>query len=274
MRKSLVLLIVACTILVMGITGCSENSKEFKNEYGVFLSLDNKNLDVFNDYRVIVIDATYFEKEDILKLKAQGHVVYTYLNIGSIETFREYYDDFKNITIGDYENWDEEKWIDVSNKEWQNFIIEDLALKYKEKGVDGFFVDNVDVYYNFQTEDIYEGIENILKELKMTDKAVIINGGDVFLKEYIKANNRLNNLITGVNQESVITSIDFGSNSFGVQDKETKLYYESYLEELKVLGMDIYLLEYTKDLQVSKRIENYCNSNEYIYYISDSMELD
>lgn len=274
MRKSLVLLIVACTILVMGITGCSENSKEFKNEYGVFLSLDNKNLDVFNDYRVIVIDATYFEKEDILKLKAQGHVVYTYLNIGSIETFREYYDDFKNITIGDYENWDEEKWIDVSNKEWQNFIIEDLALKYKEKGVDGFFVDNVDVYYNFQTEDIYEGIENILKELKMTDKAVIINGGDVFLKEYIKANNRLNNLITGVNQESVITSIDFGSNSFGVQDKETKLYYESYLEELKVLGMDIYLLEYTSDLQVSKRIENYCNSNEYIYYISDSMELD
>lgn len=274
MRKSLVLLIVACTILVMGITGCSENSKEFKNEYGVFLSLDNKNLDVFNDYRVIVIDATYFEKEDILKLKEKGHEVYTYLNIGSIETFREYYDDFKDITIGDYENWNEEKWIDVSNKEWQNFIIEDLALKYKEKGIDGFFVDNVDVYYNFPTEDIYEGIENILKELKMTDKVVIINGGDVFLKEYIKANNRLNNLITGVNQESVITSIDFGSNSFGVQDKETKLYYESYLEELKVLGMDIYLLEYTKDLQVSKRIENYCNSNGYIYYISDSIELD
>ncbi|MGL5258022.1 MAG: endo alpha-1,4 polygalactosaminidase [Proteocatella sp.] len=145
MRKSLVLLIVACTILVMGITGCSENSKEFKNEYGVFLSLDNKNLDVFKDYRVIVIDAAYFEKEDIIKLKKQGHVVYTYLNIGSIETFREYYDDFKDITIGDYENWDEEKWIDVSNEKWQKFLIKDLASNYQKKGVDGFFVDNIDV---------------------------------------------------------------------------------------------------------------------------------
>lgn len=274
MRKSLVLLIIACTILVMGITGCSENSEEFKNEYGVFLSLDNKNLDVFKDYRVIVIDAAYFEKEDIIKLKKQGHVVYTYLNIGSIETFREYYDDFKDITIGDYENWDEEKWIDVSDEKWQKFLIKDLASNYQKKGVDGFFVDNIDVYYNFPTKDIYTGIEKILKELKMTNKLVIINGGDVFLKEYIQSNNSLNNLITGVNQESVITSIDFESNSFGIQDKETKLYYESYLEELKILGIEVYLLEYTSDLKVSERIEDYCNANGYIFYISDSIELD
>lgn len=274
MRKKLFLLIISCIILVIGITSWNENSKEFKNEYGVFLSLDNKNLDVFKDYRVIVIDAAYFEKEDIIKLKKQGHVVYTYLNIGSIETFREYYDDFKDITIGDYENWDEEKWIDVSNEKWQKFLIEDLALKYKEKGVDGFFVDNVDVYYNFPTEDIYTGVEEILKELKMTNKLVIINGGDVFLKEYIQSNNSLNNLITGVNQESVITSIDFESNSFGIQDKETELYYESYLKKLKALGMEVYLLEYTSDLKVSERIKDYCNSNGYIFYISDSIELD
>lgn len=274
MRKNLFLLIISCIILVIGITSWNENSKEFKNEYGVFLSLDNKNLDVFKDYRVIVIDAAYFEKEDIIKLKKQGHVVYTYLNIGSIETFREYYDDFKDITIGDYENWDEEKWIDVSNEKWQKFLIEDLALKYKEKGVDGFFVDNVDVYYNFPTEDIYTGVEEILKELKMTNKLVIINGGDVFLKEYIQSNNSLNNLITGVNQESVITSIDFESNSFGIQDKETELYYESYLKKLKALGMEVYLLEYTSDLKVSERIKDYCNSNGYIFYISDSIELD
>ena len=46
--------------------------------------------------------------------------VYTYLNVGSLEDFRDYYKEYEHLTIGAYENWDEEKWIDVSDKDWQS----------------------------------------------------------------------------------------------------------------------------------------------------------
>ena len=36
-----------------------------------------------------------------------------------IESFRSYDTDFEKYTLGAYENWPEEKWIDVSAPEWQ-----------------------------------------------------------------------------------------------------------------------------------------------------------
>ena len=42
--------------------------------------------------------------KDIEMLHENGTIVYTYLNIGSIETFREYYKTYADLAIGDYEN--------------------------------------------------------------------------------------------------------------------------------------------------------------------------
>ena len=46
----------------------------------------------------------------------------TYLNIGSIENFREYYTTYAELAIGEYEHWEEEQWVDVANPDWQKFI--------------------------------------------------------------------------------------------------------------------------------------------------------
>lgn len=70
----------------------ANQAKEFeKNDYGVFLNADASSLERFKMYETIVIDAQYFTKRDIELLHQNGTVVYTYLNIGSIENFREYY---------------------------------------------------------------------------------------------------------------------------------------------------------------------------------------
>ena len=62
-----------------------------KNDYGVFLNADASSLERFKRYDLIVIDAQYFTKKDIESLHQNGTKVYTYLNIGSVENFREYY---------------------------------------------------------------------------------------------------------------------------------------------------------------------------------------
>ena len=56
----------------------------------VFLSV-TENLNSLKDYKTIVIDAQYFEKVEIDSFKNEGHQVYSYINIGSIENFRDYY---------------------------------------------------------------------------------------------------------------------------------------------------------------------------------------
>lgn len=91
--------------------------------------------------------------------------MYGYLNIGAVEEYREYYGRFERLTLGVYEDWPDERWVDVSDAEWQTFLIQELAPKYAALGLDGFFLDNADVYYHFETDEIFYVLCNILRGL-------------------------------------------------------------------------------------------------------------
>lgn len=244
-----------------------------QKEYGVFLSVDNQKMEELKDYKTVVIDAAYFNKEDIDRLKQAGHTVYTYLNIGSLENFRPYYKEYSKYTLGEYKNWEEEEWIDVSQKQWQKLIC-GLADEYEEKGVDGFFIDNCDVYYLYKQDKIYNGLVDILSQLKDSGLDVIINGGDSFISKYYGENKNLNKILTGINQETVFSSIDFEKKRLGYSSNEEKEYFISYLNKMNQAGAAIYLLEYTSDKKLEKQIQKYCTKKGWKYYISDSVELD
>lgn len=246
----------------------------FDYDYGVFLSLDNKSMNRFENYEMIIIDANYFNYEDIKTLHEKGHTVYSYLNVGSIENFRTYYKRFLSITLGEYENWDEEKWIDISNKSWRKFLVEELAKDYLIKGVDGFFIDNCDVYYVYSQEKIFDGLTDVLKKLKNLKTNIIINGGDTYVTEYLRRNLKLSAILNAVNQESVFTRINFEKNSFETAKESDKNYYLEYLNEVSKKGASIFLLEYTKNNALKKEIKEYCEDKKWNYYISSSIELD
>lgn len=243
-----------------------------KNDYGVFLNADASSLERFKKYDLIVIDAQYFTKKDIESLHQNGTKVYTYLNIGSVENFREYYKTYEKFTIGKYEHWDEEKWVDVSVPAWQKFI-EQLSKKLFEKGVDGFFIDNCDVYYYAPRKSIFEGLTAILQNIMTLKKAVIINGGDTYVTEYRERYGAVDHIMTGVNQESVWSGIDFDKGTFNEQTRETREYYSKYLEACKADGMEVYLLEYTTDEKLIQKIKKYCKDKNFHFYISNSLEL-
>ena len=134
---ALLLMLIASAFLLG--SHVMQQKKEEKKDYGVFLNVDDSVLDQLGAYETVVIDAQYFKEKDIEMLHENGTIVYTYLNIGSIETFREYYKTYADLAIGDYENWEEEKWVDVASPDWQQFIGE-LVQKLDEKGVDGFLL--------------------------------------------------------------------------------------------------------------------------------------
>ena len=273
-KQTKVLALIFVIVLISGyfLIKDSNTSTFEKNDYGVFLNADASSLEQLKKYDLIVIDAQYFTKGDIELLHQNGTKVYTYLNIGSIENFREYYTSYEKLTIGRYEHWDEEKWVDVADPDWQKFI-EQLSQELFEKGVDGFFIDNCDVYYYAPRESIFEGLTAILQNIMTFDKAVIINGGDTYVTEYRERYGAIDHIMTGVNQESVWSAIDFDKGTFYEQTKETRDYYCNYLEACQADGMDVYLLEYTTDKKLIQKIKKYCNEHDFHFYVSNSLEL-
>lgn len=273
-KQTKVLALIFVIVLISGyfLIKDSNTSTFEKNDYGIFLNADASSLKQLKNYDLIVIDAQYFTKGDIELLHQNGTKVYTYLNIGSIENFREYYTTYEKLTIGRYEHWDEEKWVDVADPDWQKFM-EQLSQELFEKGVDGFFIDNCDVYYYAPRESIFEGLTAILQNIMTFDKAVIINGGDTYVTEYSERYGAIDHIMTGVNQESVWSAIDFDKGTFYEQTKETRDYYCNYLEACQADGMDVYLLEYTTDKKLIQKIKKYCNEHDFHFYVSNSLEL-
>ena len=105
--------------------------------YGVFIGTDT-DLDRLGSFYTVVIDAQYYDADEINAFKDKGHKVYSYINVGSLEEFRDYYDEYKGLALGRYEHWDDEVWIDVTSKRWRDFIQLDLAPSLAGKGIDGF----------------------------------------------------------------------------------------------------------------------------------------
>ena len=245
----------------------------FAYPYGVFLGITD-NLAQFGDYEIVVIDAQYFSGEEIERFRNEGHQVYTYLNIGSLEDFRDYYEEYKDLSLGEDEHWDEEVWVDVSSRKWQDLILQELVPGLLEKQVDGFFVDNCDVYYHYPTKQILDGLGTIMRTLVGTGKAVLINGGDAFLDAYCASGGQWKDVITGINQETVFSEILWDGDKFGTASREDREYFQDYIERYAEKGADICLLEYTRDKRLISEIRDYCQKHGFKYYISDSLELD
>ena len=243
--------------------------------YGVFIGLDPENARVLYDYRTVVIDAAYFTKADLTALKKKGIRVYSYLNVGSIESFREGYSEFKNKTLGKYEDWPGEYWMDVSLPAWQAYI-DKAAAALVQKGVDGFFIDNTDVYYEYPKKSILNGLVTILTNLSAYHKDILINGGDVFVTEAVLKPAKPMVEITGVNQECLFTAINFDNDTFGTQTSEDHAYYKKYLDKVKAAGYAVYLTEYAAKNKTAlrKKINDYCASQGYGCFIATSLDLD
>ena len=222
----------------------------------------------------IVIDGLDTSASTISKIRAQGTKVYSYLDVGSIENYRPYYSKFKKYALGNYDNWPDEKWMDVSNKDWQDYVVDTLVETIRKKGCDGLWLDNTDVYEEYHREGIYQGLLNILTRIKAKGIPVFINGGNEFVTRLIKENKAY--LVDGVMQEEVYTEIkDYDHDKFAKQNSSTRRHHEAYLERVKKAGIIPAVLEYTDDPKLKEEIIKECKKKEkgYRYYISSTVNL-
>lgn len=271
MCKKILYAAIVILIVLLGLPACSDSTDDM--EYVVLIGESSENLEKFPCAEVLVIDGDYFTADDIAYLKSKGvKKIYSYLNIGSIEEYRDCYEKYLKYTLGEYENWPDEKWIDVSREEWQSYIVL-KGNELSEKGFDGFFIDNTDVYYMFPTEEIYDGIVDILTQLKNDNMDVIINGGDAFVRKYLASQDGSNRIFDGVNQEEVYTNYNFEDGKFKINTKENREYYQYYLENLLSKGYSVYVLEYADEKKVQNEAARYAREHGFIAYVADNIDL-
>ncbi len=262
----------------------------FFRAYGVFVGAGPEDIPKMARYRTVVIDAESFSGADVRRLKMAGHTVYTYLNVGSLESFRSDYEDYRKYCIGAYEGWPDEQWVDVGAGAWQERIRK-IAAADVRKGVDGFFVDNCDVYYamgeqEYGLEDgqeygrrvtekrLFSGLCTILRGIrKEYGRPVVINGGDVFVRECMRRNFTLRKYFTAVNQECVYTSVDSKTGAFGRAESEDTVYFVRYLRKVKRRGLKVYVLEYTRSAALARKARKACKANGFTLYIARDLGL-
>ncbi len=134
-----------------------------RSEYGVFIGINEKESDRLEQYKLVVIEPSEFSAMYIEKLHAAEKTVYGYLNIGSVEEYRFYYDQFQELFLGVYDDWPDEQWIDVASPKWQNFIIDELGKQYADMGLDGLFLDNADVFTIIRQRTYFWGFAQLCK---------------------------------------------------------------------------------------------------------------
>ena len=198
------------------------------------------------------------------------------------EKYRDYYDDFKDITFMDYENWPDERWVDVSNSSWQNHIISE-ASRLKNLGAKGIFMDNFDVYYiaseeyecsNDFKEGIYQGCKTILEQLHALELSLLINSGSMFFRRLIEEESPDINYIDWYAQECVFsTIIDYDHDVFARQEQEEKEYNLENIALMKDKS-NILLIEYTKNEKLAKEIKKFSELNNFNYFISKKVNLE
>ena len=274
-------------VAVLVLCGCclageARPERAFDASYGVFIGM--RGGEALRDERVLrtrvlVVDPAHFEEREIAFLKVSGHTVYGYLNVGSLEAFRPYYGRFRKFVLGRYENWDGEWWVDVSAAPWRDFVVSELAAEYVRKGIDGFFVDNCDVYHYKKSRGIFDGLTEVLRRLSGYGLEVLINGGDEYATAALEEYGSIAGLFSGVNQETVFTRINFDklnfeTGAFGRSREEDRQYFLSYLEKMEGAGAKIRLLEYTRDADLAREIERFCGARGWECFISGSVELD
>ena len=265
------------------LTGCKgQKNDEYvipqMDDYGAFLGRSGNNVDGFNKYKYVSVELDEFSHTNIERLSKKGVHFLAYLNVGSLESYRDYYDEYESLTFKDYDNWPDERWIDVTNISWQNNIVS-LAQRFKNDGAFGVYLDNVDVYSIAKEEEMNyqafgEAIKSMIVRINALGLKVLVNGGGEYFDDMFDQNDNVFDSLWAYHQEEVFSLIgDYVHNVFTTQTIEDKNYYISIASKMHQIGKEVFLIEYTTDNLLKESIEDYCHTVEYHYYISSTVEL-
>ena len=133
---------------------------------------------------LIVVEPEDYTMAEIKALKKNGAKVLAYLSVGSVSDERPYYKQLKPYQLKRLEDWPHERYIDLRRPEVREWI-QKQAKTLKGAGFDGWWLDNVDVYEEYKSTEMFNAILLTLQAIKAVGGYIMINGGKEFLTDLL-----------------------------------------------------------------------------------------
>ncbi len=139
--------------------------KSYKIYYG---SINDSTIDKLSSYDMVVIDSHEITKDQVTALKANGTIVLGYISIMEVQLWDDEF--LKNVRESDYlkvngkkvyiKEWDTYL-MDISNKHYQQLLINEVNAELIQKDFDGTILDTVG-----DIDDYFSKNEKIAKPLR------------------------------------------------------------------------------------------------------------
>lgn len=218
-----------------------------------------------------------YTQAEIDKLKATGATILAYLSAGTAEKDRPAaWARLKDCALKQLDDWPDEYYLDLRKEAAQSWM-SDRAKELKNKGANGFWVDNIDLYEEYPSSEMYDAISGVLTMLHGYG-LVNVNGGMAYLDKAMDKDGSKYQGIGNVDivaQEEVFSRITSykGDGEFSAQAEKQSSEYQDHLKRVARHKMIPALLEYTKDSKIKDRIRAFCAEIGALACVADKVNL-
>lgn len=189
-------------------------------------------------------DSRSHAKAVVADLRSDRRLVVSYLNIGAAETFRWYWPFARPFKLDPYAGWPGEYWLDVRQPGWHDAILERVAPVLEAAGVDGFYLDNIDVSSRYGRPAFRTGVVELVRKLRLRFPEMLLIGQSYDMLPYLDRGSdgrRMFEYLDGTSKEEVNGSYAGGYHRIPVAASNRML---AELEAFRDRGLHVAVLDY------------------------------
>ncbi len=247
-------IIYSIALLIMVIFAIVKWIYYFNPKSAVVYYGNNPPYELLGSFDISIVESGHIDSENIL-FKKYKKKMFAYVSIGEVEKNRSYYPMIKKEwVLGENGVW-KSKILDVSNIEYQNFLINHVIKSLIEDGYKNFFFDTIDSYNilspNNEMKNRYElGIVTFLKKLKIKypNIKIILNRGFEII-------DKVHPYVNGVLFESLFCGLDnktLAYKDISSQDREWLL---EQVKKIQSYNLFVIALDYLPKEEIEKAQE-------------------
>ncbi len=151
---------------------------------------------------LVVVDGEATTAAQVRALHRRGVVVLAYVSVGTIESYRSWYRLLRPYRLELWDDWGE-WYADVSRRGFRDAIARRVVPRLLAKGVDGLFLDNVDMVATHPAER--RGMEALVRRLDRllgARRVLMAQNGDEAMRRFLP-------YLDAWNREDVTSTYDF-----------------------------------------------------------------
>ncbi|WP_158306084.1 endo alpha-1,4 polygalactosaminidase [Maribacter sp. HTCC2170] len=215
-------------------------------------------------YELVVLEAQHYTSKEIELFKTNNSKVLGYLSVTEVNMSATHYEKIREYTFGQNVNWGS-CFIDISDKKAQDILLT-IANELVSKGLDGFFLDNLDNASQWgRLKGQKDNLLKLIGRIRQANPSLcIVQNSGLFVA------NQLKHITDAVVIESVFTDYDFKNKKYGYKYEQERTKIVKELKAFrKSLKKPLIIVEYVDNEVMRKTIETQLKELGFGYFIAN-----